>query len=302
MIIIQLMGGLGNQLQQYALYKKLLSMGKEVRIDDSWFGEEHLTNRRIELSYLNGITYRVCSEEEKNKLIGSDGMGGKLRRKLLPKTVSRFQESKTFHPEILEFEDMYLSGYFACEKYYADILPLLREEIDCGNPGSENEEWIKKMNSTNSVSIHFRRGDYLNPENKEVFGGICTDAYYESAIALAKKYLGQEKPVFYVFSDDLTYAKEWFDQRKDFVYSVVDCNHGEKNYLDMFLMSKCRVQICANSTFSFWGARFNKQENKCMIRPTIQKNSQIFEEEEMRELWKGWNFIDPEGKTYSCVE
>ena len=63
-------------------------------------------------------------------------------------------------------------------------------------------------------------------------------------------------------------------------------------------MSRCMGNICANSTFSFWGARLNERSDKIMIRPTKQKNSQTFDEQQMKEWWKGWIFIDPEGKMY----
>lgn len=134
MIIVQLMGGLGNQLQQYALYRKMVRMGKEARLDISWFTQQdnknkELTHRELELDRLDRLVYEVCTLEEKAQLIGSEGIAGRLRRKLLPGGVKWFRESEMYHPEIFEFEDMYISGYFACEKYYGDILYDLREKI-----------------------------------------------------------------------------------------------------------------------------------------------------------------------------
>ena len=77
---------------------------------------------------------------------------------------------------------------------------------------------------------------------------------------------------------------------------MVDINHGRDSFYDIWLMSNCRHNICANSTFSFWGARLNENEDKIMIRPTIHKNSQIFVKKEMEELWRGWRFINPKGQ------
>ena len=299
MIIIQVAGGLGNQLQQYALYRKFVRMGKEARLDLSWFDEvkgndeeTKVTSRNLELAYFDRLVYETCTEEEKEKLIGSNGLPGKLRRKLLPSTVHWFHESKMYHPELLSFEDMYLSGYFACEKYYSDILYDLREKIQF--PSSDNplnRELAQEMRECASVSVHIRRGDYLNEENRAMFGNICTDAYYRKAMELIKEEVPDAH--FYFFSDDVSYVKQKYQGEE---FTVVDINHGKDSFYDMWLMSNCKHNICANSTFSFWGARLNGNERKIMIRPTIHKNSQVFRKEEMEDLWQGWRFVSPEGK------
>ncbi|MBD5473541.1 MAG: alpha-1,2-fucosyltransferase [Lachnospiraceae bacterium] len=297
MIIIQVAGGLGNQLQQYALYRKLVRLGKEVRLDISWFlfKEQRgrvLAERELELNYFDRLIYETCTEEEKAALIGKEGFSGKLKRKLMPGSIRWFHESKMFHPEIFEFEDMYLSGYFACEKYYADILYDLREKIQF--PPSENplnREVAEEMLRCSSVSVHIRRGDYLDPENAAMFGNICTPAYYRKALEIMKEKVPDAH--FYLFSDDIPYIKKEFGGND---YTVVDINHGRESFYDMWLMSRCRHNICANSTFSFWGARLNAHEDKVMIRPTIHKNSQVFKKKEMEALWAGWSFVSPDGK------
>lgn len=299
MVIIELMGGLGNQLQQYALYRKLVRMGKKARLDTSWFqrqkdeGEE-TTSRELELDRFDRLVYETCNEEEKAELIGADGFSGKLRRKLLPGSVRWFHESEMYHPEIFDFEDMYISGYFACEKYYSDILYDLRERIQfppSGNP--LNREIAQEMEKCQSVSLHIRRGDYLNAANKDMFGGICTEAYYKSAQELMLETFPDAR--FFVFSDDAEYAKSHYRGGR---YTIIDWNSGEDSFYDMQLMSLCRHNICANSTFSFWGARLNAHEDKMMVRPTLHKNSQSFKPALMYDLWKGWNFIDRDGRRF----
>lgn len=298
MIIIEVAGGLGNQLQQYALYRKFKSMGKDVKLDVSWFENvgskeqnDLVTQRELELSYFDGLAFEACTKEEKAILTGKVGIVGKLQRKLLPASIHWFHENKMYHPELLEFENMYISGYFACEKYYADILKELRETIKF--PISANPLNIKmsqEMEERQSVSVHIRRGDYLNSENAAMFGNICTDKYYETAIEAIKENINDAH--FYIFSDDISYVKEKYTGDE---YTIIDFNHGKDSFYDMWLMSKCKHNICANSTFSFWGARLNGNEGKIMIRPTIHKNSQIFVKEEMEDLWAGWKFVSPDG-------
>lgn len=301
MIIIQVAGGLGNQLQQYALYRKFLHMGVEAKLDISWFEnkateqnikEGSVTERELELDYFDRPEYETCTREEKEQLIGKQGLSGKLRRKLLPFTVHWFHESKMYHSEVLTFDNMYLSGYFACEKYYADILPDLREKIRF--PKSQNplnNQMASEMQNCQSVSVHIRRGDYLQPENAAMFGNICTDAYYEKAIEIIRRQVAGAH--FYIFSDDVSYAQGKYTGDE---YTIVDINHGKDSFYDMWLMSRCKHNICANSTFSFWGARLNDNEDKIMIRPTIHKNSQVFVKEEMQELWSEWRFVSPQGE------
>ena len=225
MIIVQLMGGLGNQLQQYALYRKMVRMGKEARLDTSWFIEQdiknkNLTPRELELDRFDRLIYETCTPEEKAELIGTAGYAGKLRRKFFPGKVKWFRESGMYHPEIFDFENMYISGYFACEKYYGDILYDLREKIQF--PPSENplnREMETEIRKCQSVSIHIRRGDYLDEVNKAMFGGICTEEYYQSAV----RYVIQRFPDahFYVFSDDVEYVRENYQGDR---YTINGCS------------------------------------------------------------------------------
>lgn len=332
MIIIQIAGGLGNQLQQYALYQKFKSLGAEAKLDLSWFEQfedtkqetndkepykeqnkdDHganktkpaikqdivVTNRQCELEFFDHLPYESCTEKERTALTGSQRLAGKLRRKLLPQTVHWYKEKQMYDPELLNYREMYLSGYFACEKYYADILPELREmirfpEIADAQKRMANEEILKKIRNSHAVSVHIRRGDYLQPENAAMFGNICTEEYYVSALNYMKEKI--EDPHFFLFSDDASYVKEHYQGDE---YTIVDINHGDDSLYDMYLMSRCEGNICANSTFSFWGARLNARTDKIMIRPTVQKNSQVFDEAQMKDLWKDWVFIDPQGKPY----
>lgn len=297
MIIVQMAGGLGNQMQQYAMYQKLVSLGKDAKLDISWFEQANrqknvYAKRELELNYFKNTKYRACTEEEKRALIGSEGLAGKIKGKLFPATRKIFRESEMYHPEIFDFEDKYLYGYFACEKYYADIMGELREQFvfpESGNP--ENKKMAERIRSDESVSVHIRRGDYLDAANTATFGNICTEEYYAGAIREMKQIYPSAH--FYVFSDDIPYVKEKYDGKE---YTVVDINKGKDSFYDMWLMSNCKHNICANSTFSFWGARLNRNEGKVMMRPSIHRNSQTFEAERMHELWKGWVLLNNRGE------
>lgn len=308
MIIIKVMGGLGNQMQQYALYEKFRVLGRETKLDISWFEdarqqEKVLAKRSLELRQFESLRFETADRREcaailgKGALLGEGGLSraagiiGKVKRKLNPAADPHFYEADMYHPEIFSFENKYLEGHWACEKYYHDIMPLLREKIrfpDSRNP--QNERMAEQMEQENSVSLHIRRGDYLDPENAGMFGGICTDAYYAAAMSYVRERMPDAH--FYLFSDDTAYLKEHF---KGAEYTIVDWNRGADNFFDCELMSHCRANICANSTFSFWGARLNGREDKITIRPAKHKNSQVIDPARMHELWEDWVLIDEKG-------
>ena len=196
MIIVEVKGGLGNQMQQYALYCKLRSLGKDVKLDLSWFDEDNQKNmlapRSCELLKFRNLPFEECTEEEKKALLGSSSFWGKAARKLHlggKAAGKRFTESRMYHPEIFGLEDAYLDGYFACTKYYEDILGELRKVFvfpESAEPAvnAANQAVITEMEDayTFSCAVHIRRGDYLDPENAPLLGGICTESYYQGAI------------------------------------------------------------------------------------------------------------------------
>lgn len=301
MVIIRVMGGLGNQLQQYALYRKFQSIGTEAGLDISWFSQasqaQAAAPRRFALSDFRNLPMRVVSKEEVRSLLGRNyeekaGLVEKLKKRFLPEKVLLFEESEMFHPQIFGWHRRYLVGYWACEAYYSDILEKLRQEIRFPiSADRRNREAVEELSSQPSASIHIRRGDYLDAANVAMFGGICTEEYYDTSVRYVKE--RQSRVIFYVFSDDLEYARAHYPGPE---YRIVDWNRGEGSFYDMQLMSCCKYNICANSTFSFWGARLNGSNDKVMIRPSIQKNSQICVPEEMKKLWKGWTLVTPEGR------
>ncbi len=310
MVIVKLMGGLGNQLQQYAFYRKWRALGCEARLDTSWFerirkdAEKGPTYRTLELNRLGGISYEEASPEDIRALCGRSldeqpSFAAKVKRKLHVGTDPVYRENQMYDADIFSLDNRYFDGFWACEKYYADILQALRDEITFPAPQDselceKNNNLIRQMESAPSVSVHIRRGDYLEPETRALFGGICTEAYYRAAIEYAReKFPGA---TFFYFSDDAPYVRAKLQGRDNAV--VVDWNTGENSFYDMMLMSRCRCNICANSTFSFWGARLNAHADRLAIRPGIQKNTQTFQPEYMADLWKGWTFVTPDGALY----
>ena len=130
------------------------------------------------------------------------------------------------------------------------------------------------------------------PENAALFGNIATDEYYDSAM----KYFMSKDPDthFYIFTNDPAYAKDKYSDPGR--YTIVEHNTGKYSLLDIQLMSHCRGNICANSTFSFWGARLNRRKDKEMVRTFTMRNNQPCDPDLMHYYWDRWILIDKDGK------
>lgn len=252
MIIIQMSGGLGNQMFQYAVGLKLRSLGHEVKFDD--YTEYRRDGARpIQLAAF-GIRYPQASHEEVIGLTdGSTKLKDRIRRKFTGrKTTAYFESDRSYDPEALKHDPAYLIGNFQSEKYFYDIKDEVKKTFvfDPEIITEDAREWEKTIAESDSVSIHVRRGDYLDAA--DVYGGICTDAYYDAAI----RYMQNKHPdaVFYLFTNDSEWSKLFIDQHSYAKVYAVKCSEEYTGYLDMYLMTKCRHHIIANSSFSWWGA------------------------------------------------
>ena len=275
MIIIQMAGGLGNQMFQYALYKQLTGMGKTVKMDDeAGFREDAQRNPALAAF---GIAYERASRQEIEEMTDSSmAFTARVRRKLFGRQRrAYFEENKCFQPKIFDWDDIYLEGYWQSEKYFRDVGNLLKKEFslesvrrnrDNGYGLSEEaERYLNRIEQGESVSIHVRRGDYLLPQNQDLFGNICTDMYYENAV----KKMMESRPdcTFYLFTND----NQWLRERKDFPIVLVELP-GNRDYETLMLMSRCRHNILANSSFSWWASYLNDNPDKQVIAPAEWMN------------------------------
>lgn len=285
MNIIRMTGGLGNQMFQYALYLKLRSMGREVKMDDR--SEYVLANARPIMLWVFGIDYQAADQEEINQLTdGNLNPLHRIRRKLFGRKSLEYQEADcNFDEQVLQRDPAYLTGYFQSEKYFADIAEQVREAFSFSERiwDGLDEKLVKRIKSykeqirnTRAVALHIRRGDYLNVP--ELYGGICTESYYAKAVSLMKERVPEA--VFYVFSNDPVWAKSWVKQQENekSPMVVIEGTGEDTGYLDLMLMSECRHYILANSSFSWWGAWLGKAKDKCVIAPTVWQNGKAQED------------------------
>jgi hypothetical protein len=271
MIITKIQGGLGNQMFQYAIGAIMSLIKKDpLLLDISFFQMTEkrpgFTPRKFELTIFSN-KYNIADKNQINKFKKLSYLN-RIKKKINMNYPKLFVEvTMHFDQELLLMKSpLYLDGYFQSYKYFVGFEDFIRglfrfpvKYIDV-----KNTKLLKDIITNNSISVHVRRGDYILDKNTHAFHGVCDVDYYLNAIKLIASQVDDLFLIF--FSDDIVWAKEKFE---NLPYSLVfvDHNKGDKSWIDMFLMSNCKHNIIANSSFSWWGAFLNKSDEKIVIAP-----------------------------------
>lgn len=273
MDMIRMEGGLGNQLFQYALYRQLQFMGRTVKMDvTTEYGREH---DRQPMLWAFDAVYEEATRDEINRLTdGFMDLPSRIRRKITGRRTKKYAEADcNFDPEVLRKTPVYLTGYFQSEQYFKDVEGILHKELKFsdriyeGIPESLSDRiknYRRQIGETESVSLHVRRGDYL--EHPEIYGMSCTTEYYQAGV----QYIREHHPdaTFFVFTNDPVWTEGWLQKNFTGDFTLIRGTDEETGYLDLMLMSHCRHQIMANSSFSWWGAWLNPNKEKMVIAPS----------------------------------
>lgn len=271
MIIVKVMGGLGNQMFQYS-FGRAVSLTKQVelKLDISWF--ENLpskdTVRVYELDTFN-INPIFATANEVNKLEGICGILPRRVCNFISKIGISFGNShfmeKGYRYDSNVFQDeTYFEGFWQSYRYFDSFKEDIIQELTCKLPlEGKNKELSAYIQSCEAVSLHIRRGDYVSNSNASSFHGVSPLDYYYKAIDFISKQV--EEPSFFIFSDDIAWVKE--NLTTEYPTTFVDHNSVNQGFEDMRLMSLCKHNIIANSTFSWWGAYLNRYEKKNVIAP-----------------------------------
>jgi hypothetical protein len=264
MIIVKLISGLGNQLFQYAIGRQLsLLRNTPLKLDISFFKGQNL--RSFKLSHFNIIAELATANEI------ARFTGNRLDQRIYRKTLRMVSKNKwNYYPEsewwvyepglFRTTSNVYLDGYWQHYKYFENIHPLIFDELTLKEKYNGQETYlVSEIQSQPSASVHVRRGDYL----LDNLMNVLPIEYYKKAINYLKKEI--HNVVFYIFSDDLDWVKDNLHQDGPFVY--VEIADGQKDYVELDIMSKCNHNIIANSSFSWWAAFLNKNPEKIVVSP-----------------------------------
>ena len=255
MVIVKLWGGLGNQMFQYALYLAYKHKHVTVKLDKSFYDTYHDFNG-YELEKIFAIQPDYSGALETSLLKAFSKLGSKLLGTPYKETTDMLCN---YYEEVAEMKSGFLKGYWQSEKYFSDCTNIIRSAFAFSSPDDEkNKNTLAEMKNTNSVSVHIRRGDYLEQNRDWAIG----PEYYKKAISEMQHRL--ESPVFFVFSDDIQWVKDNIDVPNP---TYVTWNTKENSFRDMQLMSSCKHNIIANSSFSWWGAWLNENPGKIVLTP-----------------------------------
>jgi hypothetical protein len=270
MIIVKLMGGLGNQMFQYALGRSLsMRHGTNLKLDLSFLEGEQQGNtpRKFELD-------RFCIAAEKAtrwEIISMkesciSRLEAAVVRLILNKTICLKYKEKffCFDPLVLTLPDnTYLDGFWQSERYFYDISNIIRNDFTVRNPLNADALCLsEEIRTVNSVSLHIRRGDYVTDTRTRNVHGVCNLEYYSNAEKLVSQTI--RNPHFFVFSDDPDWAAR--NLKLNFPVTIVN-RHINSAHEDLNLMSLCRHHVIANSSFSWWGAWLSNSPEKIVVAP-----------------------------------
>ena len=259
-------GGLGNQLFQYAMGSMLASNNQcELKLDLSTFEtyewhEYSLAPFKI-VAKIAGL--KECAVSKGQNLSLFD----RIKRKIWNNQSIIIEHNLLFDSSYLNFKgSAYVIGYWQSEKYFSAIENQIRNDFQITLPPSQaNQNMLDRIKGSNAVSLHIRRGNYVQIDYVNTVHGTCSIGYYIEAMDLIASKVSN--PVVYIFSDDIPWAKENLHLNFEMVF--VDINDAQTDYEDLRLMSACRHHILANSTFSWWGAWLNNNSDKMVIAPKI---------------------------------
>jgi len=232
-IIINLQGGLGNQMFQYAYARFLVTLGYNIKLNQYYFNNEDNLNtkRELEIDKFN-ITIPIINKS--NEEIGYSILN---------------EKTFSFDDNFLKLDkskDYILQGYWQSYKYFDSISKIIKQELKPKN--IINLDYDPKLVNTTTIGVHVRRGDYINNE----YHGECSKSYYYNAISYLLNFTCSF-PIIYFFSDDIEWCQEEFSKIE---YSTIFfSNKNRFNDVDeLMVFSNCRFKVIANSSYSWWAA------------------------------------------------
>ncbi len=258
MIVVGFIGGLGNQMFQYAFGLALSrKYNQRLYFDDTYYiinskPKEQFTIRKLELKIFPNIQFKLAPKLLKEVIHCKSRVFLKLRKESKRYfEINQIENEFVNIPNLKTFSLNVLNGYFQCEDYFNFIKIELKVHFAFPELEGKNKVFEKKIIESNAVSIHIRRGDYVSIDHASRYHGLLPLKYYYNAINLMKeKY---ENLTFFIFSDDIDWAKENLKFSNEIVY-FISGNRDSDSWKDMALMTKAKHHILANSSFSWWGA------------------------------------------------
>jgi hypothetical protein len=270
MIVVQLRGGLGNQLFQYATGRALaLKTGSELRLDLGQLRTERYRPFRL-------ACFRLAARPARKRDVPFEfrqPYRSRAARKVVERLPPRIVRSLPGGPRVIREnrgaphnalapvrDDVYLVGFWQSPRYFEDAEATIRADLSLtAERVGVSADLANQVGEEGTVSVHVRRGDYVgNP-----FFSPCSADYYRHALELLASRVEVRK--VYVFSDDIGWARQELDFQTPTVFASESMSDSDMG--DFFLMSRCQHHIIANSSFSWWAAWLGRRPHGQVVAP-----------------------------------
>jgi len=274
-VAVQIQGGLGNQLFEYAASRALSNrLGARLILDCT---PRTANSRKFALDRfsIQAVVIHDGPAKIRSRYFRREGSDfgrwvTNTFHDVFPCTVQidahRYKviyerQLFSYDPRFATFAgSIYLTGWWQSYRYFENVANVLRSELRMqGGSQLANGEWLDRIRKTNSVCLHVRRGDYL--DSRDYFG-LCTLSYYTRAVQIISELI--ESPCFFVFSDDLAWCREQLSME---AMQFVDVNGPDDAAAELQLMATCRHHILANSSLSWWAAWLGDRPEQIVIAP-----------------------------------
>jgi Glycosyl transferase family 11 len=273
-VIVRLIGGLGNQMFQYAAGRALAARsGAVLKLDASGFATYPKRHFELDAFPIHAVPAEEADLDAFGVCRDRNGRSWWARASRFLRRYRRGSPSAIYCERHFHFDakvgelqpPVYLDGYWQSEKYFADCAELLRCELTPRAPlEAENADMAARIDAVNAVSLHVRRGDYIDDPRVSSYHGTCSAEYYRNATEHIAGRTTKNIHLF-IFSDE----PEWARDNLHFAQptTIVAVNGPDRGFRDMQLMARCRHHVIANSSFSWWGAWLNSSPGKIVVAP-----------------------------------
>jgi hypothetical protein len=266
-IVVRIYGGLGNQLFQYACGRALsIEKRSELILDSSDLKHEKLRAFELGNFCIPGSVKQYAYSEEKKQIPKYHPVGAmqRIEYKFFWKTFSETGLSR-YNPDLIRSDkNLYLWGYWQSPRYFSKHASVIKNDLAFRlDNNAEYSDLVNTMLSTQSVAVHVRRGDYASNSNLTTRYGLLGASYYSRAVKEIERRL--HDPMFFVFSDDVSAAREIMGSSSRIAY--VTTTPRKSGFDDFQLMTTCKHFIIANSTYSWWAAYLGVRDDGVVICP-----------------------------------
>ena len=284
MDVVILFNGLGNQMSQYAFYLKKKKISESTRFIFSkksnkvhnGYELDNVFGIKYHDSILNKVLYLIFKAAGYNKIAFYSKTFVRLLNYFGVKIIGENDDYNYNSQYLIPSTGIkfYVGGWHS-EKYFIDIKDTVLNtfQFNLEAIGNENQEVLNQIRNTMSISIHVRRGDFMDSSNFGKFGAVCTLNYFLSAIEKMKTLV--ENPHFFFFTNDFSWVNEHFNGP---TFSIININKFENSWKDMLLISNCNHHINSNGSFSWWSSWLNKNNNSIVIVPRNFMTNTYFED------------------------